>query len=100
MMMAMSTGSRFLWVTTCVTCCIAAPPSRAAESIIRAALSFRSFAAAPAVARGAPAVLFFHLARGGGLEYHGGLCGAPAPTKPLETTPPPRAPLHLHQQGP
>src|SRR5919202_1303163 len=40
MMMAMSTGSRLLWVTTCVTCCIAAPPPRAAESITDAGPGF------------------------------------------------------------
>src|SRR6478672_12835840 len=86
MMMAMSTGSRLLWVTTCVTCCIAAPPSRAAESIIRAALPFRGIAAAAAANGDAPGFSFVNVAREAGLNHLGVFGGATANKYLLETT--------------
>src|SRR5215471_20645037 len=83
MMMAMSTGSRLLWVMTCAACCIAALPSRVAESTTGAALPFRGFAAA---SDGTPGFSFVNVAREAGLNHLTVFGGAAANKYLLETT--------------
>src|SRR4029078_6963899 len=99
MMMAMSTGSRLLWVTTCVTCCIAAPPSRAAESIIGATLPSRNVAAAASVNADAPGFSFVNVAREAGLNHLGVFGGAAANKYLLETTGTGAAVIHVDNDG-
>src|SRR5213080_4648658 len=76
MMMAMSIGSRLLWVTTCVTCCIITPPSGAAESITQAGLALRTSAA----------MLHANDAREAGLNHLTVFGGATSNKYLLETT--------------